>query len=310
MNVGAMSPSDFMAFVERLAGHARRVSSLKLIVMPRGIGFSQYALDAEQDPRAVRGKILLSEWHQDGVNLASATVQNKKCRIVFYTALLNIFLTSDIIELEIGMRLTSAGYRTLSSALARNVTLKKLSFRGSHMRDGLLALLQPGLEANNSLEVLDLTACSLSDRSATLLASIIKSHTERRIVLGFHDHLRTYPDLSLAPRDSEFRYRRELQQLAKGVDEQCGGLVHLELAENLITDRGVSDLCASLSFDRRLAMLGLRSNKVTQASEETIIELMKDHRALARVDLRQNGSKKDDLGILKLAKPTHNPPDI
>ena len=308
VNIGSMSSSDVLAFVDRLSLHTKRVSSLKLIVMPRGIGYSQYTFDAEQDPRAVRGKILQSEWHKDGVDLASATVQAKRCRHHLYSSLLSILLQSDIRELEIGMRLSPAGYRTLATAIARNGTLKKLSFRGSHMGDGLLALMKPGLEANTSLEILDLTACSITDRSVTLLASIIKTHTERRIVLGYHNHLRAYPDSSLAPRDSEALHRRELQQLAKGVDEQCGGLVHLELAENSVTDRGVADLCASLSFVRRLAMLGLRGNKITVESEEKVIELMKDHRALARVDLRQNGTKADNFGILKLAKPALSRP--
>lgn len=262
VNIGAMSSTDVLAFIERLSNHAARVTTLKLIVMPRGIGFSQYEFDAQQDPRAVRGKIFSSEWHKDGVDLASATVQHKRCRPQLYSALLGILLQSDIRELEIGMRLTPAGYRTLASAISRNVTLKRLSFRGCHMGDGLLALLKPGLEANHSLEVLDLTACSLSDRSATQLASIIKAHTERRVILGFHDRLRAYPDSSLNPHESEAMHRRELRQLAKGVDEQCGGWVHLELAENSLTDRGVSGLCDALSFDRRLVMLGLRSNKV------------------------------------------------
>mmetsp|Transcript_41572 Transcript_41572/g.124317 ORF Transcript_41572/g.124317 Transcript_41572/m.124317 type:complete len:394 (+) Transcript_41572:1592-2773(+) len=59
-------------------------------------------------------------------------------------------------------------------------------------------------------------------------------------------------------------------------------------------------LCRSLSFDRRLVLLSLRANALTDETEHAFVELMRDHRALARVDLRQNVYA--DMGILKLRK--------
>lgn len=65
-----------------------------------------------------------------------------------------------------------------------------------------------------------------------------------------------------------------------------------------ITDQGAFRLCTALGYDRRLVLLSLRANALTAAAEREVVELMRDHRALLRVDLRQNPDGK--LGILKV----------
>ena len=65
-----------------------------------------------------------------------------------------------------------------------------------------------------------------------------------------------------------------------------------------MTDGGVKDLCTALGFDRRLVMLSLRACLLHAESEALFAELMRDHRALIRVDLRQNLDV--GMGILKV----------
>ena len=47
-------------------------------------------------------------------------------------------------------------------------------------------------------------------------------------------------------------YQQVLREAAREVDLECGGLKHIELAENDVTDLGAKGLCAALGFDRRL----------------------------------------------------------
>lgn len=65
-----------------------------------------------------------------------------------------------------------------------------------------------------------------------------------------------------------------------------------------MSNHGAFSLCRALSYDRRLVLLSLRANALTADSEGEFVELMRDHRALARVDMRQNLSP--GLGILKV----------
>ena len=64
-----------------------------------------------------------------------------------------------------------------------------------------------------------------------------------------------------------------LRGLARDVDGQCGGLMHLELAENKVTDEGARELCVALGFDRRMVMMGMRANRLTASTEGDFIEV-------------------------------------
>mmetsp|Transcript_41572 Transcript_41572/g.124319 ORF Transcript_41572/g.124319 Transcript_41572/m.124319 type:complete len:174 (+) Transcript_41572:977-1498(+) len=129
-------------------------------------------------------------------------------------------------------RLSTSGYKTLCEGLARTCTLRRLSLAGSHLGDANMLLLQEGLEKNCSLEELDLTACGLSDVGAACVASVIKRHADRRVDMAFHRHLREYPDLSLGEARAQATHRHALHQAARDVDAACGGIMHVELAEN------------------------------------------------------------------------------
>ncbi|KAG1671556.1 hypothetical protein FOA52_011278 [Chlamydomonas sp. UWO 241] len=320
VNVAGLSREDATAFADQLMVSARNVRALRLVCLPRpGSGLklgaatagAQYEYSAMQDGRARSRFILHSAWHKDAVKYASATVQHKQVRFRLHSALLDVLLQSDIEELEIGMRLSPSGYKVLSEGLARNTTLKRLSLSGSHLGDANLMLLQQGLESNRSLEELDLTACGLSDDGAACVASVVKRQADRRITMAFHHHLREYPDSSRGAAAAQAAHQAALRAAAKEVDEACGGLMHIAMAENEVTDRGASELCRALSFDRRLVLLSLRANALTPAAEVEFVELMRDHRALARVDMRQNLAPA--MGILKLRKParrTHFMPGL
>eukprot|EP00798_Chlamydomonas_sp_ICE-L_P010817 gene10817-4989_t len=255
VNLAAMARDDIQVFVVKLKDDAMRVKTLRMRVMPRGIGWAQYDYAAEQDARARNMFIYDSDWHKEGVSIVSANVQHRKVRSRLYAALLDVMIMSHISDLDIGM-----------------------------------------------------------------------NHADRRVTLAYHRHLRQYPNTSKAPEVAETEHLKEIRDTAHEVDSLCGGLLHLELAENQVdslrggllhlelSDNQISDygakslrdalgfdlrllllsLCANISdygakslrdalgFDRRLVMLSLRANVLSEETESEFIELMKEHRALLR----------------------------
>lgn len=61
-------------------------------------------------------------------------------------------------------------------------------------------------------------------------------HADRRQSLVFDEQLRLYPDASgLVPQHAaHLAFAGQLRAIAASVDERCGGLLHLELAENKV----------------------------------------------------------------------------
>ncbi|GAX76011.1 hypothetical protein CEUSTIGMA_g3454.t1 [Chlamydomonas eustigma] len=304
-NLSALSYEEIETFICNLKLKAANIRSLRLKVMPRGVGWSQYEYHALQDQRAKKDFLYHTDEHLEGVHTVSEMMQHKRLRFRLAAALKDILANNKIEELEFGMRMAHNAYKALSCGLARNSSIKKLSFAGSHLGDQALEMMQSGLIANSSLEELDLTACEVSDMGANKIAAIITSHAQRRLNLAFHWQLREYPDASLDNTTAQVLHQRALRSVAKEVDLECGGLRHIELAENKITDSGAKVMCAALSFDRRLVLLSLRACLLTSDIESLFIELMRDHRALLRVDLRQNLDP--GMGILKLRRPHQMP---
>ncbi|GFH16254.1 uncharacterized protein HaLaN_12639, partial [Haematococcus lacustris] len=171
-----------------------------------------------------------------------------------------------------------------------------------HLMMAVHALKQEGLAAHLGLEELDLTACRLTDQGVSCVADIIKMHAKRRVDAGWVAGLRQYPDLSLDPSMASTRHYQAMRDIAQQVDAQCGGLLHLELAENPeVTDRSGIALCDALSLDRRLILLSLRACGCGLRTEAEFVRLMRSHRALSRVDLRgSSGPGAAQLGILKV----------
>lgn len=52
--------------------------------------------------------------------------------------------------------------------------------------------------------------------------------------MAFDQQLREYPDASLHPDAARAAHASRMRAIAKTVDERCGGLLHLELAENKV----------------------------------------------------------------------------
>ena len=70
-----------------------------------------------------------------------------------------------------------------------------------------------------------------------MLAPCMQRHADRRVILAFHRHLREYPDISRDPAAARTAHQRALHAAAREVDAQCGGLMHIELAENKVSGR-------------------------------------------------------------------------
>ncbi|KXZ53904.1 hypothetical protein GPECTOR_6g822 [Gonium pectorale] len=300
VNAALMSREELLEWAKRLKALAHKVTSLKILCLPRGLQWSQYHYANLQDRKAHVQHVYSLKEHKLGVQTASANVQHHIARTAFYTAVCAVLRRAPVTELVLGLRFSEGGYTMLSEALAANKTLKRLSLAGSHLGDTRFMCLKPGLVTNNSLEELDLTACNLSDAAALCVAGIIKAHADRRQALAFDEQLREYPDSSLLPHAAHGAFHARLRSIAASVDERCGGLLHLELAENKLTDKSARSLHDALSYDRRLIFLSLRANRLTAEAEREFIALMKEHQALLRVDLRQNPDPQ--LGILKASR--------
>ncbi|GLC45382.1 hypothetical protein PLESTM_001728300 [Pleodorina starrii] len=300
VNASAMRRDELIEWAKKLRESAHRVKSLRILCVPRGIMWSQYHYSQLQRNSDQGQHIYASPEHKMAVKIASANVQHHVVRTAFYKAVCAVVRRAPLEELVLGLRFSDSGCTMLSNALASTTSLKRLSFAGSHMGDARITILKPGLVSNNSLEELDLTACALSDEAACSVASVIKAHVDRRMALAFDGQLRCYPNTSLPPARAHLEHHAELRAIAREVDEQAGGLLHLEMAENKLTDKGARALCTALTYDRRLIFLSLRANQLTAAAETEIIPLMKEHQALLRVDLRQN--TEPQLGILKLKR--------
>lgn len=61
-----------------------------------------------------------------------------------------------------------------------------------------------------------------------------QAHADRRMGLVFDEQLRCYPDPSLPPHAAHAAFHSRLRAIGRDVDERCGGLLHLELAENKV----------------------------------------------------------------------------
>lgn len=57
---------------------------------------------------------------------------------------------------------------------------------------------------------------------------------------NFLHQLRTYPDTSLGLGRSRLIHYRDMRTIAKQVDDECGGLLHVELAENKVSSSRAS----------------------------------------------------------------------
>ncbi len=64
-----------------------------------------------------------------------------------------------------------------------------------------------------------------------------QAHADRRMGLVFDEQLRCYPDPSLPPHAAHAAFHSRLRAIGRDVDERCGGLLHLELAENKVGGR-------------------------------------------------------------------------
>ena len=66
-------------------------------------------------------------------------------------------------------------------------------------------------------------------------AHALQHHAGRRVDMAYNRHLRQYPDISIDPVVAQAEHFRQIRETAREVDVQCGGLLHLELAENLVS---------------------------------------------------------------------------
>ncbi|KAK9814786.1 hypothetical protein WJX72_011466 [[Myrmecia] bisecta] len=297
VNLAPLVAADVLVFAERLARNAGHLETLRLQCYPR-------EFDREEQTPRQRGSRKRPHYqynspeHQALVKSTSELLVCERVRSRLAGALKTALDGKyHLQELALGVNLSVGTWTMISNAIGAHTGLHKVSFAGSALGDSNLLLLSEGLRNNLSIRELDLAGCSITDSGVAAIVGVIKAATARRAMEEWHEALREYPDLSLAPGLRRRVYRERRQQIASLVKTRCGGLLLLNLADNQISDKGALELAAAIRADATMIILGLRGNRLTSESEAELAELLRRHKSLLRIDLRQNGSP--DMAILK-----------
>ncbi|XP_053999468.1 centrosomal protein of 78 kDa-like [Hylaeus anthracinus] len=172
----------------------------------------------------------------------------------------------------------------LCYGLRTNEKLIDLSLKGCRIGDIGCDLLLNCLRNNPSLRMLNLSACRLTNRSATSLSLFLK---RRRADL-----------LQNVWVESPLQSREEYSL------KQLQGLHTLILNRNpKFGDNGVRQLMAALTIDYWLKSLSLQRCGITEHGVEIIIKLLQSNSTLSKMDLTKNRIHIDTLQVvLKLLK--------
>lgn len=164
-------------------------------------------------------------------------------------------------------------------SLGQSTTLKRLSFANSELGDQNLQLLGKGLQGCAQLEILNLSACALSDAVAPLLSSILKANVCRKAQEDWQASLRS----------------------SKGINAltmRPKGLTTLDISLNNLSDVSTQIICNILKIGTPLEALSLRGNQLTRISGKLLLDVMEEWETLHFVDLRDNTDNRL-MGVLE-----------
>ncbi|MCO5603587.1 hypothetical protein L7F22_057738 [Adiantum nelumboides] len=171
-------------------------------------------------------------------------------------------------ELELGFALWERDLKIVAESLSQSTTLKRLSFANSEFGDHSLQILGRSLQECAHLEVLNLSACALTDTVAPLLSNILKAHVCRKAQADWQASLRSSKGVNALTRRPK-------------------GLVALDISLNQLSDITVQTICGVLKIGTPLEALNLRGNQLTRASGKLLLDVM-EWAILRFVDLRDN----------------------
>ncbi|MCO5598065.1 hypothetical protein L7F22_052155 [Adiantum nelumboides] len=172
-------------------------------------------------------------------------------------------------ELELGFALWERDLKIVAESLRQSTILKRLSFANSEFGDHSLQILGRSLQDCAQLEVLNLSACALTDAVAPLLNNLLKAHVCRKAQADWQASLRSSKGVNALTRRSN-------------------GLLALDVSLNQLSDITVQKLCGVLRIGTPLEALNLKGNQLTRVSGKLLLDVMEEWATLRFVDLRDN----------------------
>ncbi|KAI5061446.1 hypothetical protein GOP47_0023951 [Adiantum capillus-veneris] len=172
-------------------------------------------------------------------------------------------------ELELGFALWERDLKIIAESLGQSTTLKRLSFANSEFGDHSLQILGRCLQECAQLEILNLSACALTDAVAPLLSNILKAHVCRKTQADWQASLRSSKGVNALTRRPK-------------------GLVALDVSLNQLSDITVQTICGVLRIGTPVEALNLKGNQLTRVSGKLLLDVMEEWAILRFVDLRDN----------------------
>ncbi|KAH7299340.1 hypothetical protein KP509_24G006300 [Ceratopteris richardii] len=172
-------------------------------------------------------------------------------------------------QLELGFPLWERDLKIIAESLCHSTTLKHLSFANSEFGDHSLQILGKSLQECPQLEILNISACALTDGVASLLSTVLKAHVCRKADADWQASLRCF----------ESTNERAIRPK---------GLVALDISFNQLSDVAVQTICGSLRIGTPLEALNLRGNQLSRLSGKLLLDVVEEWGILRFVDLRDN----------------------
>lgn len=216
---------------------------------------------------------------------------------------LKIALKADLGRLKnlelIGIKFGPEAMREVRAGLGQARGLERISFRGSKIGDTAFAELYEGLGSNETIQMLTLSACDLTDKSAGGVGHILRCHAQRRNDKRWGKSLRR-----TGLEEATLLSMEEYNQVA------MTGLLAVDLSNNNCGDGLARALAHEIAADDWLGAINLSGNSIGRAGTESLLDAMEQSNdALAILDLRDNIDREGTSRIDAFLRARNNLPN-
>ena len=164
----------------------------------------------------------------------------------------------------------------ISSVLAKNKLLGKLSLRDNGLNDDGVIKIAQSLCKHSKLKALNLQNNNITEKAAEALASVISSNTElQKLYLGNNQ-------LQLG-----------VIKIARGL-KNISSLKVLDLSNNNITEQAADELAAAIRFNKSLEEIWLSSNYL-RSSAIVVVNALQENSSLKELYLNDNKNRSEEL---------------
>ncbi|KAF7647410.1 hypothetical protein LDENG_00172820 [Lucifuga dentata] len=185
-----------------------------------------------------------------------------------------------------GLRLSADSCSVLASLLHKHAVLTEVTLSDCMLSEEGAKVLLTGLCGNTTVKVLDLKGNNLRSAGAEALGKLLaRNKTLQRLVLEWN---------ALGVWDEAFSC------FCEGLASNSV-LTHLDLRNNQINHKGVSELGLALKRNSTLAVLDLRWNSVGLLGGRSLLEALQNNHGVVRLELAGNNIPSDTLRALEQA---------